>query len=357
MAGVYAPFGVDTPMSNIILSLVTASIFASGVAITLQLVSDLALTRCGHWVAVGLLLMTSFLVFYEVTICRVWEQPISAVILLAGWLALVRYKSGAGKWSLYGMAVLAGLGFLLTAAILPSLLLGLGMMLWTGRHRPGLLTRAIMAGLIVLAMALPWGVRNEAALGKFILTRSNFGLELALGNQPGALGPSSLGWTAPIHPSLSAAAAKQVQDVGEVAYMASMTRLALGWIEADPERFAQLTAIRAELSFFPSAAMVGWFPVLGVAVVVLLLTIFGALKLAACAGSLALRCQPGPVLVFGVLPLVPYWLTHLYLRYVLLTYFTSVVLITLVIDRAVYQYLPRGIMGLGQRGTGHKNST
>ena len=117
--------------------------------------------------------------------------------------------------------------------------------------------------------------------------------------------------------------------------MASMTRLALGWIEADPERFAQLTAIRAELSFFPSAAMVGWFPVLGVAVVVLLLTIFGALKLAACAGSLALRCQPGPVLVFGVLPLVPYWLTHLYLRYVLLTYFTSVVLITLVIDRAV----------------------
>ncbi len=332
MAGVYALFGVDSRAANIALGMVAAGIFATGAGLTLRTLSALRLSPCASWLGTGLLLLTSFLLFYEVTACRVWEQPFSAVVLLAGWLLVIRFDATRGAGCLYAMAALAGLSFLLTAAIVPSMLIGLAMMLRVDWGHEGTVRRFTVSGLIVLAFVLPWGLRNELELGKFIITRSNFGLELAVGNQPGAQGPSSQGWAAPIHPSLSAAAAEHLKEVGEVAYMSEMTSIAWGWIEADPARFARLTARRAWLSMMPSGSMVGWFPLLGSGGAVLILGALGVLKLSACAASVALRRRPVQAIVFTVLPVTPYWVTHLYLRYDLLPHFTGIVLVALAAD-------------------------
>ena len=329
MAAVYAAFGVDSPAANVALGVITACIFAGGAALTLRMLLALRLPTPAVWLGIGLLLSTSFLLFYEVTVCRVWEQPLSAVVLLAGWLLVVRFEATCRAGTLHAMAALCGLSFLLTAVIVPSMLIGLSLMLWAGRKRHGALRRTVLSALIVSAFVLPWGVRNQLELGRFIVTRSNFGLELAVGNQPGAQGPSSQGWTAPIHPSTSLAAARHLQAVGEVAYMSEMTSAALSWIEVDPAGFARLTAKRMWLSLVPSGSMVGWFPLLGSTGGVLILALFGVLKLLACAASVALRCRPVQALSFTVLPVAPYWVTHLYLRYDLLPYFTSIVLVAM----------------------------
>ena len=138
-----------------------------------------------------------------------------------------------------------------------------------------------------------------------------------------------MGWTAPIHPGQTLTAAKQVRKVGEVAYMSAMSKLAYGWIAEDPERFMRLTAWRIWLSFFPNRDMVTWFPIIGAEGAVGILTVVGLLKVVSCIGSLILSKNIVRIGIFGILPLCPYWITHIYLRYSLLTYFTTLVVIVL----------------------------
>ena len=84
--------------------------------------------------------------------------------------------------------------------------------------------------------------------------------------------------------------------------------------------------------------MVGWLPLLGARGAGLILGAVGLLKLSACAVSVALRCRPAQALVFTVLPVAPYWVTHLYLRYDLLPYFTDVVLVALAANSLLQRF-------------------
>lgn len=105
------------------------------------------------------------------------------------------------------------------------------------------------AGLVLaaaFAVCLPWGVRNYRALDAVVFVRSNLGLELRMGNHEGA--------TANIsdlhfdeyhrHPRTSRAAAIELRDMGEVAYMRESRREAMAWIGAHPGEFLRLTAKR-----------------------------------------------------------------------------------------------------------------
>jgi hypothetical protein len=329
MAVVYAVCGVDTRAANIVLGVLGAGLYSLGIVATLAVVAALTPGRVGRPVAAGILVACWFVLYYAVTTSRDWDQPLSAVMLVAGWLILLRFERQPGVGLLAIMAALAGCAFLLTAAIMPPLVLALLWMVWAGGGvgAAGRVRRAIIAGAIVAVFVLPWGVRNQVMLGKFIVTRSNAGLELAVGNQPNAQGPSSVGWTLPIHPSVSVQAARAMRDRGEVGYNRDMAALAKGWILADPGRFARVTLTRIRLTFFPD---VGWFPIVGATGGMAILWLLGAAKIAALVGSVVLRLRPVQCAVFGVLPLAPYWITHVYLRYQMLTFFTTVVVIATV---------------------------
>ena len=339
MAAIYALFGVDSWLANVVLGFVASAAYAFCITLVFRLLVTLRVSRQGLWLGVVLVLGFSFFVYYMVTYCHDWEEPFSSILLIYGWLVLEKFRATAKQGLIAVMALLTGFGGLLSPVLLPSLFLALLLMLWwsyarQGRALPGVARRGILSALIIAVFLVPWGIRNDILLGKFIITRSNFGLELAVGNQPGAQGPTGIGWTAPIHPSVSLQAARQVQVIGEVRYMARMTKLAKHWILADPARFVRLTLTRIRISFLPEQDMKIWFPVIGSAIGLALLWLFGILKLFAIAGSLILRIRPIEMLLFTLLPLAPYFITHVYLRYEIPSIFPSMVLMVIVADGA-----------------------
>ena len=101
---------------------------------------------------------------------------------------------------------------------------------------------AVLAFGIVLA---PWIVRNEFVFGHALL-RSNFGLELAQGNSPGANGPRA--WW--LHPAFNEAEMARYRELGELRYMAAKQREATEFIRRDPGRFARATAMRIHFFWF-----------------------------------------------------------------------------------------------------------
>jgi hypothetical protein len=149
---------------------------------------------------------------------------------------------GAGSLAL---GAFAGFAFHLAPALLPVLLACALFELWWARgRRPLTAALAVCAG-VILACA-PWAWRNSAALDEAVFIRSNFGLELRLGNHEGARADLwSTGDAARLHPGNDESEARRVRDLGEATYMREARDEAIGWIRAHPGEFLALTAARA----------------------------------------------------------------------------------------------------------------
>jgi hypothetical protein len=76
----------------------------------------------------------------------------------------------------------------------------------------------------------PWIVRNYLTFGKLVLFRSNFGLELYLGNNEYV--PDSWSWW--LHPNDNDEEREKFHRMGEIAYMAEKQREALHFIANHP---------------------------------------------------------------------------------------------------------------------------
>lgn len=146
-------------------------------------------------------------------------------------------------------SLLLGVGIGAALHVSPSLLaVALGLLAWEAlgaARRPGLLRTALVAAGMLLA-CVPWTLRNERALGGLFFLRSNFGLELRMGNHEGAganLDLSARGGTER-HPRTDEDEARKVAQLGELAYMRAAGREARAWIAAHPGEFLRLTALR-----------------------------------------------------------------------------------------------------------------
>lgn len=151
--------------------------------------------------------------------------------------------TSAGSFAL-GLAI--GMSFHVTPSLLPVALGLVGFeLVWLRQPR-----RWRWAALTLLGMALacvPWTWRNQQALGGLLFIRSNFGLELRMGNHEGAgatLDLSAKGGTER-HPRTNVKEAKKVQQLGELEYMRRTGREATAWIRSHPAEFLRLTGLRA----------------------------------------------------------------------------------------------------------------
>ena len=177
---------------------------------------------------------------------------------------------------------------------------------------------AVLACIAALTM-VPWTIRNYRAFGGVVPTRSSFGMNLWMGNNPESIGRSSpwdqtskLSWD---NPFTSRAELDRLLQVGELAYMREKGDRAVQWITLHPRRFAALTAHRFRLSWLPPADM--WAPVTplaGLRSFLLMATAVGAFAGAlwlAVAGSgyrwLLLSALIGPSLI--------YYIIHVNFRY------------------------------------------
>jgi len=116
--------------------------------------------------------------------------------------------------------------------------------LWVWRRRAKLgkpaLGGVLLASVMFAACIAPWLIRNQRTFGQFIFIRSNFGVELRLGNGPGANGR----WMEYLHPSQNVLQFKLYLQLGETGYAAQRKREALAYIREDWGRFVRLSAIR-----------------------------------------------------------------------------------------------------------------
>lgn len=187
----------------------------------------------------------------------VWETSLSALLLaIVFWLTLtMEERDGWLPWFqfglLWGMTALNGTSLL---AFLPAA----GLWAWYRRAKKGKRSFAgvVLASVVFFVCIAPWLIRNYETFGKFILIRDNFGAELRLGNGEGADGTLMLYQDPPHDP----AAMRQVQEMGEIDYIAMRKQQALAFIKADYLRFAWLSMKR--FSFFwaspPKATDPAW---------------------------------------------------------------------------------------------------
>ncbi len=193
--------------------------------------------------------------------CGRWEQPL-ATLALGGLLlgfAKLHDTGTRSRSAVLEVGVLIGLSALLSPAILPAVVLMISAETISRPQCQRLTPRGLLILIITTFLVIsPWIVRNYRVFGHFLPLRSNFGLELWVGNNPAANGktypidrddpndPSNL-----MHPYTSKLQLDRLIQVGEFRYMQERFRLAREWILTHPWRFTALTLRRIRLFWLP----------------------------------------------------------------------------------------------------------
>ncbi|HVZ19034.1 MAG TPA: glycosyltransferase family 39 protein [Terriglobales bacterium] len=170
-----------------------------------------------------------------------WDTCLSTMVFtFIFWMTLELAEGrGLNAWIAWGL--LWGISALSNTATLAFLPLAAGWILWRNRHSfMRTLLNGAVAAILFAAVITPWLVRNYVTFGKFIPIRGNFGLELYIGNSPGANGM----WQFWLHPSQNVLEMNRYIELGEPAYVAEKAREAKALIHQDPMRFAKLSVIR-----------------------------------------------------------------------------------------------------------------
>jgi hypothetical protein len=172
----------------------------------------------------------------------------------------------------------------------------------------------------------PWLVRNSEVMGKPILLRDNFGLELSLGFHADAAGTSDMHASfvkrlRTVHPfgdgSGRAYAALQAAG-GEIAYAEKMGAEAKAWISDNPGASVRLAFVHLRGMLFPPAWYWDMFGKTSTGTLVKMAANWLLTVLALAGLGLGLWRATRPyvyVALFALLPLTPYILVQPILRY------------------------------------------
>ncbi len=177
------------------------------------------------------------------------NEPLGAIalgLLLVGFLRRCTATRHSVIGSLlFGMAW--GVAFHFMPALLLVMLTCIAFELWWRKdHRKWSLSPVVVLG--VALTCLPWTWRNYTTFHELFFIRSNFGLELRIGNHDGAAADMEVMDAREgdnmRHPGINQAEALLVRELGEMEYMRQAKREALDWIKAHPAEFLRLTASR-----------------------------------------------------------------------------------------------------------------
>ena len=228
VAGIFKIWGIYSIPSHLIIE----SLNCAFVALTIVPIYGIAKRTFGEGVAIGASWAWVFLptaLFFP--IIWVWDTALAALFLaLIFWATLaMREHQNIPAWTGYG--ALWAVGVLINPSILSVFPFLLGWALWESRKDSARWPKFACAALLVFAIALvPWTIRNYRVMGKFIVLRSNFGLELWLGNNPAV--PDT--WSPWLHPNDSREEAEKYRRMGEIAFMAEKQSEALAFMRTHP---------------------------------------------------------------------------------------------------------------------------
>lgn len=274
----------------------------------------LAALQCAllPWLAVrlGVGLAAGVIVGVGSAVVPQWPPFLEPPTALALGLLMVafrrRWTAGVGTVSqslLLGAG--AGLAFHLQPALLTVVLGCLAFELWLLRKTRAWRHSAAVA-LAAALVCVPWTWRNYTVLDGVFFMRSNFGLELRVGNHPGAVADieDMTRSVDSLHPRLSSTEALRVRELGEAAYMREAGAKARAWIAGHPGTYARLTGQRA-LAFWTRYNNEALYAV--PATLATLLGILGAVRV--------LRGVTAPERAVLLIPLLTYPLVYYFVDY------------------------------------------
>ncbi len=234
LAGVFKLFGVFSYRSNLIIHFFNLALSAF-TCWPIYAIGNRAFGKTTGIAAAWAWVFLPTAIFYPVV--WVWDTTLAALwmaILVAATLKL-RGSERVSEWIGYGALWSAG------AMINPSLISVLPFLgLWAlwpvaasgpSQRQPRRIAKPFLAAALVFATGLaPWSIRNYVVFHRFIPLRSNFGLELWLGNNPGV--PDS--WTWWLHPNDDLGEAQKYASMTEIPYMDQKSAEAWAFIRSHP---------------------------------------------------------------------------------------------------------------------------
>ncbi len=169
------------------------------------------------------------------------EVPLSTLLLSLAFLMALRLPSRRSAVSCLGFGVLwslAGMTNIACVMLLPFILGWLHFEFGSRgvRHRAPM----VAAGLAFVSIATPWLARDYLVFGKLVPWRSNFGLELRVGNSEDCWAS----WSPLFDPAANLYEMEKYRQMGELSYVVEKRRDALRFIASHPACFLQMTARR-----------------------------------------------------------------------------------------------------------------
>nr|WP_295660149.1 hypothetical protein [Polymorphobacter sp.] len=263
IAAAYSLFGVATPLGDTVLRVLSIGLVELGIWLCFLIFGELGVARPVRLAALAVAVLLPIQFSLEVCELALWEAPIGLVTLFAVLLACVRLdKRPTLDWT----ALLGPIGGAAVLVVIsPAIALGAlsAIALLTIRRLP--FRRwplvALVTATAVLAVSLPWALRNEAVLGRMIWTRSNANLEMAVAYNDTLLKVPDQRRAyqqrlAEIHPTAGARGfAAMTAAGGEVAYNDLLGRQTHAWMAANPEGTVTLIERHIREYLVPP----GWF--------------------------------------------------------------------------------------------------
>jgi len=239
------------------------------------------------------------------------NEPITAILLGGLLIGFFRRweKTQYGKIGVFPLGLIFGLAFHFSPALL-TVLVGLILFELYWRRDSGKWVSVLILLLGITLACIPWNWRNITTFQEFFFLRSNFGLELRLGNHAGAEADmdrmdvrEGKGMR---HPSNNRGEALRVRELGEIVYMRQARQEALQWIKDYPVEFIRLTLLRMLYFWFGS-----WYdPVLSSGISLLMVLAF-------LGGWRSVRQLTIPARAVLLIPLVTYPLTYYLVPYMM----------------------------------------
>lgn len=176
--------------------------------------------------------------------------------ILMGLILVVFVRRWTEQQYSWGASILLGFAIGVAFHVQPALLTVIvGCLIfelwWSKNHKKWVHVSVLVLGIVLAS--IPWGWRNYATFESVFFIRSNFGLELRMGNHEGAAAAMEVMDAQDNehrHPAAHIADAKQLREIGEIAYMQGAKDEALQWIKANPVEFSRLTVLRAANLWF-----------------------------------------------------------------------------------------------------------
>jgi hypothetical protein len=162
-------------------------------------------------------------------------------------LFLQRWEKRNSTWrNAVTIGALIGFTFHVQPAVLTVVLGCMLFEVWWNSNPQRFLNLGLMI-ITIVVVCIPWTWRNYQVFGEFIFIRSNFGLELRMGNHDGVVPTMDVLETIEEHrhPAMHFTEVRKVRDMGEVDYMREAEAEAWEWIRENPGEFLWLTVRRA----------------------------------------------------------------------------------------------------------------